>query len=91
MKAFDLEKLDTSFRIKIWDRELPDWKDLARQFDLKITVIKDRDLISVMKRVQISAKKRQPLEEIGYILAEAPHVEFEGGARLKKRPKKAKA
>lgn len=91
MKAFDLEKLDTSYRFKIWDREVPDWKDIARQFDLKLTIVKDRDLISVMKRVQITGKKRQPLEEIGYILAEAPNVEFEGGARLKKRPKKAKA
>ncbi len=91
MKAFDLEKLDTSYRFKIWDRELPDWKDLALQHDLKLTVVKERGLISVMKRVQVTGKKRQSLEEVGYLLAEAYGVEFEGGTRLKKRPKKAKA
>ncbi len=90
MKAFDLEKLDASYRFKIWDRELPDWKDVARQHDLKLAVVKDPGLVSVMKRVQVTGKKRQGLEELGYVLADLSGIEFEGGARLKKRPKNAK-
>jgi hypothetical protein len=90
MKVFDLEKLPTSFRFKIWDREYPDWKDFARTNDLRIKIVPEKDMISVMKRVELSAKKRQNVEEIGYLLADAPGAEFEGGARLKKRPKKQK-
>jgi hypothetical protein len=91
MKAFDLEKLPSSYRFKIWDREYPDWKDFARACDLKIKLVPEKDLISVMKRVELAGKKRQSLEEVGYLLAEAPNAAFEGGARLKKRPKKPKS
>lgn len=90
MKVFDLEKLTSSYRFKIWDRQLPDWKDFARANDLKIKLVPDKELISVMKRVELVGKKRQSLDEIGYLLAEAPGAEFEGGARLKRRPKKQK-
>jgi hypothetical protein len=91
MKVFDLEKQPSSFRFTIWDREYPDWKDFARAFDLKIKLVPVKDMISVMKRVELTGKKRQSLDEVGYLLAEAPGAAFEGGARLKKRPKKAKA
>jgi hypothetical protein len=91
MKVFDLEKLASSFRFKIWDREWPDWKDFARANDLKVSIVKEPGLISVMKRVELTGKKRQSVDEIGYVLSEAPDAEFEGGARLKKRPKQQKA
>lgn len=87
MKVFDLEKLSSSYRFKIWDREWPDWKDFARANELKVAIVKEPDLISVMKRVELTGKKRQSLDEIGFLLSEAPGAEFEGGARLKKRPK----
>lgn len=90
MKVFDLEKLASSYRFKIWDREWPDWKEFARGNDLKVTIVKEPGLVSVMKRVELTGKKRQSLDEIGYLLSEAPDAEFEGGARLKKRPKTAK-
>lgn len=91
MHVFDLEKLPSSYRFKIWDREYPDWKDFARANDLKIKLVPDKELISVLKRVELLGKKRQSLDEVGYLLAEAPGAEFEGGVRLKKRPKNQKA
>jgi hypothetical protein len=91
MKAFDLEKLDTTYRFTVWDREVPEWRYLAKAKELKLTLVKQPGMISVLKRVQVAGKKRQTAEEIGYLLSELPDVEFEGGARLKKRPKKPKA
>ncbi|MEX2188048.1 MAG: hypothetical protein WD875_14680 [Pirellulales bacterium] len=91
MKVFDLEKLNASYRFKIWDREWPDWKDFARANDLKVAMVKEPELVSVMKRIELTGKKRQSIDEIGYLLSEAPDADFEGGARLKKRPKTAKA
>ncbi len=91
MKVFDLEKLNSSFRFKIWDREWPDWKDFARANDLKVAVVKEPGLVSVMKRIELTGKKQQGVDEIGYLLSEAPGADFDGGARLKKRPKREKA
>jgi hypothetical protein len=87
MKIFDLQIKGLSYHFKIWDNELPEWKELRRSFDWQLTT-GPRKRWEVFREVQLDATSKSLFDALTEQLLAIPGIEFEGGIRLSRRSAK---